>query len=96
MVGVPIIPVSAITGYNTDKLLAAMVMLLAYEWSPILHALDVKGGVSFANLAKRLGTNEQKVRSYLRWFELRRIVAVDWDKRTASLAAGVSKLLSQR
>jgi len=47
-------------------------------------------------LAKRLGTNEQKVRSYLRWFELRRIVTVDWDKRTACLTSGVSKLLSQR
>jgi hypothetical protein len=56
----------------------------------------VKGGISFATLAKRLGTNEQKVRSYLRWFELRRIVTVDWDKRTACLTSGVSKLLSQR
>lgn len=96
MVGVPIIPISATTGYNTDKLLAAMVMLLAYEWSPLLRALDVKGGISFDALAKRLSISEQKVRSYLRWFELRRLVVVDWDKRTAGLAAGVSRLLAQR
>lgn len=96
MVGVPVIPVSAATGANTQRLLHAMVMLVAYEWSPLLRVIDEEGRRGFAALAKRLETTEQKVRSYLRWFELRRMVKVDWDKRRAQLAPGISQLLSQR
>lgn len=95
MVGVPVIPVSATTGINVDPLLGAMVMLIVFEWSPLLRAFKKTSGQSFKALAKSLGTTEQQIRSYLRWFELRKMIIVDWDKQTARLAAGVDKLLRQ-
>jgi len=95
MVGVPVIPISATKRINVEKLLGAMVMLIVFEWSPILRAFDKTSSQSFESLAKSLGSTEQQIRSYLRWFELRKMVIVDWDKRTAHLAAGVDKLLRQ-
>ena len=77
MVGVPVIPVSSKTGLNADKLLTAMVMLITYEWSPILRVFG-GGKQSFTKIAKQLGITEQKLRGYLRWFELRKMVIVDW------------------
>lgn len=96
MVGVPVIPVSSETSVNLDKLLTAMVMLIAYEWSPVLRAFGAKEKQSFSKLAKSLNITDQKVRNYLRWFELRKMVIVDWDKRIAHLAPGIAKILSQR
>lgn len=96
MVGVPVIPISNKTEYNTDKLLPAMVMLIAYEWSPILRAFGATGKTTFAGLAKSLQLNENKVKSYLRWFELRKMVVVDWEKKTAHVAPGIVKILVQR
>lgn len=96
MVGVPVIPISSETSVNLDKLLTAMVMLIAYEWSPVLRAFEAKEKQSFSKLAKSLNITDQKVRNYLRWFELRKMVIVDWDKRIAHLAAGIAKILSQR
>jgi hypothetical protein len=96
MVGVPVIPISNTTDYNLDKLLPAMTMLIIYEWSPILRAFGASGKTSFPKLAKNLNISESKVRSYLRWFELRKLVSVDWDKNTAHVAAGVTKILAQR
>lgn len=95
MVGVPVIPVSASTGVNVDKLLGAMMMLIVFEWSPLLRAFTKSGGQSFKELAKNLGVTEQQIRSYLRWFELRKMIIVDWDKQTARLAKGVDQLLRQ-
>jgi small GTP-binding protein len=95
MVGVPVIPVSATKGINVEKLLGAMVMLIVFEWSPLLRAFDKTSGQSFKVLAKSLDITEQQIRSYLRWFELRKMIVVDWDKQIAHLAAGVDKLLRQ-
>lgn len=96
MVGVPVIPISCKTDYNLEKLLPAMAMLITYEWSPLLRAFGMKGQITFADLAKNLNTNEGKVRSYLRWFELRKMVIVDWDKKTTQLAPGIIKILTQQ
>lgn len=96
MVGVPVIPISNKTEYNLEKLLPAMVMLIVYEWSPILRAFGATGKTGFANLAKNLHVSERQVRNYLRWFELRKLVQVDWDKETAHVAPGVVKILAQR
>jgi len=96
MVGVPVIPISNTTDYNLDKLLPAMAMLIVYEWSPILRAFGASGKTSFSNLAKNLHITESKVRNYLRWFELRKLVVVDWDKNTAYVSPGVTKILAQR
>ncbi|MFX1509093.1 MAG: ATP/GTP-binding protein [Promethearchaeota archaeon] len=96
MVGVPVIPISNKTEYNLDKLLPAMVMLIVYEWSPILRAFGATGKTGFVNLAKNLHVSESQVRNYLRWFELRKLVIVDWDKETAHVAPGVVKILAQR
>ncbi|MFX1563472.1 MAG: ATP/GTP-binding protein [Promethearchaeota archaeon] len=95
MVGVPVIPVSATTGINVDKLLGAMMMLIVFEWSPLLRAFTKSSGQSFKELAKNLGVTEQQIRSYLRWFELRKMIIVDWDKQSARLAKGVDQLLRQ-
>jgi small GTP-binding protein len=95
MVGVPIIPVSGQSGLNANKILPAMVMLVAYEWSPILRAFGPTGKASFKQIAKTLKIREAKVRGYLRWFELRKLVIVDWDKGEAHLTPGVGKLLAQ-
>lgn len=96
MVGIPIIPISCKSKYNLEKLLPAMVMLITYEWSPILRAFGTSGKISFIDLAKNLRTTEMKVQSYLRWFELRKMVTVDWDKRTAQVFPGIAKILAQR
>ena len=96
MVGIPIIPVSCKTNYNLDKLLPAMVMLITYEWSPILRAFGTTNQISFPDLSKNLKTTETKVKNYLRWFELRKMVSVDWDKQMARVAPGIAKILAQR
>lgn len=95
MVGIPIIPVSASSGLNCDKLLPAMAMLIAYEWSPLLRAFGAKAKAGFKQLAKRMNITEQKLRGYLRWFELRKMISVDWEKNTAHLTPGIAKLLAQ-
>jgi small GTP-binding protein len=96
MVGVPVIPISCKTDYNLEKLLPAMAMLITYEWSPLLRAFGEEGQITFTDLATNLNTNEGKVRSYLRWFELRKMVIVDWDKKTTKLAPGIIKILTQQ
>ena len=96
MVGVPVIPISNNTEYNLDKLLPAMAMLIIYEWSPILRAFGATGKSNFSDLAKTLRISENQVRNYLRWFELRKMVVVDWDKKTAHVSPGVTKILAQR
>ena len=96
MVGIPIIPISCKSKYNLDKLLPAMVMLITYEWSPILRAFGTASQISFKDLSKSLKTTETKVRSYLRWFELRKMVSVDWDKQIARVSPGIAKILAQR
>ncbi len=96
MVGVPVIPISCNSKYNTEKLLPAMVMLITYEWSPILRAFGATGKTNFAKLTKHLRISESKLRSYLRWFELRKMVVVDWDKKTAYLTPGIARILAQR
>ncbi|MDO8056360.1 MAG: hypothetical protein Q6361_05815, partial [Candidatus Hermodarchaeota archaeon] len=96
MVGIPIIPVSCKSNYNLDKLLPAMVMLITYEWSPILRAFGTTSQISFQDLSKNLKTTETKIQSYLRWFELRKMVSVDWDKQTARVVPGIAKILAQR
>jgi hypothetical protein len=96
MVGVPVIPISNKTEYNIDKLLPAMAMLIIYEWSPILRTFGATGKTNFSDLAKSLHISESQVRNYLRWFELRKLVQVDWDKKTAHVAPGVTRILAQR
>jgi small GTP-binding protein len=96
MVGVPVIPISCKTDYNLEKLLPAMVMLITYEWSPILRAFGATREISFADLAKSLRISETKVRGYLRWFELRKMVFADWEKKTAHVAPGIARILAQR
>ncbi len=96
MVGVPVIPISNKTEYNLDKLLSALVMLITYEWSPILRAFGATGKITFSKLAKRLHLSENQVRGHLRYFELRKMVVVDWEKKTTHVSPGIVKLLSQR
>lgn len=96
MVGVPVIPISNKTEYNIDKLLPAMAMLIIYEWSPILRAFGATGKTNFTSLAKSLHISESQVRNYLRWFELRKLVEIDWDKKTAHVVPGVIRILAQR
>lgn len=96
MVGVPVIPISNKTEYNVEKLLPAMAMLIVYEWSPILRAFGATGKIGFSDLAKNLHISESQVRNYIRWFELRKLVSVDWERKTAHVVPGVAKILSQR
>lgn len=96
MVGVPVIPISNKTEYNLEKLLPAMVMLITYEWSPILRVFGATGKTTFNNLGKQLRISENKVRSYLRYFELRKMVGVDWERKTAHITPGIAQILAQR
>jgi small GTP-binding protein len=96
MVGVPVIPISNKTEYNLDKLLPAMAMLIVYEWSPILRAFGATGKASLSNLAQNLHISENQAQNYLRWFELRKMVVVDWEKKIAHVAPGVARILTQR
>jgi Fe2+ transport system protein B len=95
MIGIPVIPTSALEGVNIEKALTSIVMLVVYEWSPLLRAFEEAGGKGFAALAKRLGLKEEKLKSYLRWFELRKMIAVDWEKGVVKLPSGITKLLGQ-
>lgn len=95
MVGIPVIPTSALEGDNVGKILTSIVMLVVYEWSPLLRAFEEAGGKGFAALAKRLRIKERKLRSYVRWFELRKMIVVDWEKGIVKLPPGITKLLGQ-
>ena len=62
----------------------------------ILKTLLQDSRTSFTKIAKQLGITEQKLRGYLRWFELRKMVIVDWETQSAQIAGGLGKLLAQQ
>jgi len=87
LVGVPIIPTSAITKTNLNILVNSLLMIIIIELGPLLKKFmkfsDVQGGID--KLSKEMKLDESKIKSYLNWLEYRNLIEVDWGSRSYSM-----------
>jgi small GTP-binding protein len=84
LVGVPIIPTSAINRTNLDVLVNSLLMIILIELGPLLRKFKKYSGVKdgIDKLSKEMKLDESKIKSYINWLEYRNLIEVDWDKKT--------------
>ena len=82
--GMPVIPISAKTGYNVNNVVRAVVLLFIMEWSQLFQILSKNSGKkhAFTATANMLGIGQKKTTQILRWLESRSLIDVNWENQS--------------
>ncbi|MGY5876449.1 MAG: hypothetical protein RTU30_11945, partial [Candidatus Thorarchaeota archaeon] len=95
LVGLPVIPCSAETGFNVESTLRTLLYLSMMQWSSVFTKFAEFSGADdgLRNLMAHLNLERQQAVSYLRRFELRKLLEVTVGDESFTVKESVRHIL---
>lgn len=86
IIGIPTIPISALTGENTKQVLNLLILIII-TMNPLLTKLKAYQNKTsvFQEISEELRLSEKDTKEYLRWLDRHSLVKVDWENQVISL-----------